>query len=404
MNRGITIQLGLFLLIAALCGVFVLNTLFGHQSLQPAMHVTVRMADAGGLAPTSDVTYRGVPVGKVDAVEVDARGIRLEISIDSAYRVPASTHARVSMDTPMAIQHLDLQPTDSNPPYLREGSVIRQGNTSKPLPLESLLVRFMNLADSLNTQDIATLSEALSSGLGGSEAELSRILNNTNEITQLLQEREPQIKNLLDKAPGVLNSVDAGNLRELASSMRELTQQAREQEPAIRDMLDTAPNVTAKVTTLLRNNEQSVSALMGNLVTTAQIVSTRTPALDAALYAVPNGLNEIAGMAHGDTADFYLVVSQGPVCYYGTQRRLPTDTSHREPELGWACAPDDNLSQRGAASRPRPSTTPQQAPVVPAPETTTPSAEEPFQLGSGGGQSSALGSRSWYSIYLQGVR
>lgn len=423
MTRAVLIQLALFLAIALVCAVFVANTVLGPQALTAPTRVTVRMADAAGLAPTSQVTYRGLRVGTVSDVRVSDNGddVRVELALDPGARIPASSKAMVSMDTPMGIQHLDLQGAEANPPYLRSGSVIQPENTSRPLPLETLLVHFSDLAKSVDGRDIAVLSESLSTGLNGTEPELQRILNNTRTLTELVEQREPQITNLLDQGPSLLGSADgtAGDLPQLAASMRELTGDVRKQEPAVRKLADTAPGTTKELVRLLNDNQQATGVLLGNMVSTGQIVSARTPALRESLVAVPQGLEDLGSIVHGNIADFYLVGAQGPVCYYDTPRRTATDTGPRELRTEWTCPAGKGLQQRGADSAPRPGgpTSPSAvhntaAPAPAAPITTYDPASKQivgppgqgFQLGSNGGQSSVLGPRSWYSIMLQGVR
>ncbi|GAA3359322.1 MlaD family protein [Saccharopolyspora gregorii] len=395
MSRAVLIQLVLFLVIGLGCAAFVLDTALGPRALGTPVRVAVRMPDAAGLAATSQVTYRGVRTGTVESVRIDpgGDGVTLRLLLDPGSRVPADTTARISMDTPMAVQHLDLRPGTGSPPYLRDGDVIGAERTSTPLPLETLLVRATDLAESIDPHDVRVLSEAAAE-LDGTAPQLRRILDGTRDLTRLAVEREPQLANLAEQGPALLDQADG--LPELAASVRELADQARAQEPALRHLAETAPGTTRAAADLLARGERDAGALLGNLLATGEVLGTHVPALRETMTALPRGLSDLASIVHGDVADFYLVAAQGPACYYGTERRPPTDTAPRAPRLDWSCAPGPGLEQRGADSAPRPRTPAAEPVRHPAPG--APAAAEPS---AGGG---VLGPRPWSSIMFQGVR
>src|SRR5690606_21604567 len=159
-NSLAVLQIALFLVIRAGCAYHVATNVLGPQDIRP-IEVTVRMPNSGGMATGSPVTYRGVPVGEVAGSEIDQEGVVLRLKIDPRQRIPASTRAVVSMDTPLALQHLDLQPADQAPPHLRDGSVIEADKTEAPLPLTAVLTEFAQLSDSLHEEDISVAAEAL---------------------------------------------------------------------------------------------------------------------------------------------------------------------------------------------------------------------------------------------------
>jgi phospholipid/cholesterol/gamma-HCH transport system substrate-binding protein len=396
MTRSVLVQLVLFVVIAVVCGVLLVGDVVGPRGLAAPMRITVPMVDASGLTVDSDVTYRGVPVGKVAAVRVsqDGTGVSVALEIDPKQRIPVSSKAMISMDSPIAIQHLDLQPASDDPPYLADGDSLAAGSDTRPLPLDTLLTHAMDLVESIDVNDLAIVSEALATGLNGAGPQLRQILANTSNLASMLDAHRDDITNLVNLAPELVGSTSGavGDLPELASSMRQLASQIRAHDPTIRRLLDAAPRTVDTLASTMSANQQAVNTLLGNLLITADVLSARTPALTELFTALPTGLGALASIVHGDFADFYFVVAQGPVCYYDTPRRLPTDTSPREPELGWHCPPDRNLSQRGAANAPRPTKgpTPAATGTDASPVTT--------------GTSAVRGPSSWYSILLQGVR
>lgn len=416
MSRAVLWQLVLFAAVGLGCGVFILQTVLGSQALAPPMRVQVRMPDAAGIAESSQVTYRGMSVGTVSDVAIgpDGRGVRLVLNVDAGQRIPASTRAEVSMDSPMAIKHLDLRPADDRPPYLRDGSVIGPQQTGRPLPLEKLLVDVDRTTRGINPDDVSAVSRALATGLNGAGPEARRIVDNTVQLNKLLREHEPQVTNLLEQGPDAVQALSGPqtDLPQLAASMRRLAERTHQQQPELEHLLGTAPGVTARTNDLIARNEQQTEQLLDGALDAARTLNGRVPALKEALTAVPKSTRSMASIVHGDIADFYLVAAQGPVCYYDTERRTPQETAPREPRLDQNCPAGDGRAQRGADSAP--------VPPVPVPESSghaessssdgppTPPGADRSEPATGGGagapRSSISGPRPWYSTLLQGVR
>ena len=408
-RRSVLIQMALFVVITLGCGYYVTTSVLDAQTFGDPIRVQVRMKEAAGLSAGGRVTYRGTEIGSISDIRIrhDGRGVLLRLSIRQGSEVPADSAVVVTVNSPIGIAHLDLRPRSAGAPYLDDSSVLGPGDVTRPPPLQRVLVDFMRLAESLPTEDLARLTESLSTGLNGLGDELSVLLDNAGTILGMADDQLARLRSIAADTRAFVDNANAsgGKIRELARSMRELTSGLREMEPAISELVRSAPEPVRAVTELMASSRSSVSTLLGNLVTTSRIVSVRTPALEQALISLPRTLRELAGIVHGGTANFYLVGTQGPVCYYKTDRRSPTETASRQPRLDWHCpGTSPTAQQRGAVNAPRPNAP---APVrEPASQTAqerrTP-AELPFDIGSAPPHR-VLGPRSWSSILLRGAK
>ncbi|GAA4616364.1 MCE family protein [Saccharopolyspora hordei] len=397
MNRRLVLaQLALFLVISVACTSYVITNVAGPGALRSPVRVTVRTPDAAAIAPSSQVTYRGVVVGTVSEVRLDPGGAAVELALHPGTLVPADSTAVISTATPLALQTVDLQPASDSGPYLHDGSTIDAARTRRPVPLDTLLVHFTELSEQLRPDDVAAVTEALATGLAGTGPELTRILDGTAVLLDTVREHRPQLDRLVSSSRR-LTGPDGDRIRELAAGLRSLAGQVREHQPQVEQLLDTAPSTTRRLTDLFARTDPATTALLGNLVTTGQIVTVRGPALDQLLISLPQALSGLGGVVHGDAADLHLVATQGPICASGTERRSPTRVEPREADLRWHCPADrPDLSQRGAANAPRPAMTTY--------DPATGDTPAGLQLGTAGGQATVLGPRSWYSVPLQGVR
>ncbi|MCP2251637.1 phospholipid/cholesterol/gamma-HCH transport system substrate-binding protein [Prauserella aidingensis] len=442
MSRLALAQLLVFALVAVACGYYVADRVFGPNATGESVTVTVHMPDTGGLRTGSQVTYRGVGVGEVSDVRIarDREGVEVVASLHPGTRIPADTDAVVTMESPMAILRLDFRPGDRSGPYLATGDTVTADRTRRPLPLEALLGNFVRLADTLPTEDLSVLAESLATGLQNATGDLDRILDDTDTLLRFGRSRTDQLERILDNGR-LLAESNGSRLREFASAMRDLSGGLRETAPRLRTLVRDVPEPAGRVTTLIERTEPSLGTLLGNLVTTTRLVGMRGPAVEQLLRSAPKAFRSLGDVVEGDTANFYLVGTLGPVCYNDTPRRAPQRTEPREPQWQWHCTPGQDLSQRGAQNAPRPDagmpTAPgsgsgsesgsaanadpgppaDHRPSASSPDTSSPSASSPdgatrdaatgdrapFTLGTTGGQAAVLGPRSWSSLLLQGV-
>ena len=95
--------------------------------------VKVHLAETGGLFTHSNVTYRGVSVGRVGPIGLTDDGVVAELRIDnSAPPIPTALQAVVANLSAVGEQYIDLRPTSTGAPYLGDGAVIEQPDTAHP--------------------------------------------------------------------------------------------------------------------------------------------------------------------------------------------------------------------------------------------------------------------------------
>src|ERR1700684_3277126 len=67
----------------------------------------VVLPQSGGLYRTANVTFRGITIGTVTAVEPTERGARATMSIDNGYQIPTDTSANVHSVSAIGGPHRD---------------------------------------------------------------------------------------------------------------------------------------------------------------------------------------------------------------------------------------------------------------------------------------------------------
>lgn len=400
-------QISLFLAISLVAAIYVAVNAIGADSVAPKNVYSVLMDDAGGISPHSPVSYRGIIVGEVDDVisRPGDNGVKVTMSVLERVKIPKNTQIAVAQDTPVALKHIDLRPSSDKGPYLADGDTVGPQRTSRPLALEQLLVNLMKLTDSIDIDDVTVIADELGTGLAGTAPHLEKLADNTFAMVDKFVELQPTAKNLIDNSAELLEASggESGRLVRIAKSLATVSKQIRKATPDGLKLARQVSPLAKRVVPLLRENQPALSVLLANLVTPAQIISARTPALRHGLVVIPEGFRELATIGNGDTANFEFVVTQGGLCYYDNKRRTPQDVAPREPKLTYHCP--SKLPIRGAANAPRPGAA--EYPVITSADPATGRAALPggetIRMGSNGGQSSVLGAQSWTAVFLHGI-
>jgi phospholipid/cholesterol/gamma-HCH transport system substrate-binding protein len=368
-------------------------------------------AEAGGIFANAPVTYRGVPVGRVDAVGLIDGGVRAELRLDRGVRVPADLRAVVAHRSAVGEQYVDLRPDTDTGPYLRDGSVIPRDRTGTPLAPEALLANLDALVGSVNPADLAVVVDELGTAFEGNELALRRILDASDALLAEAGANLPQTIELLRDGRTVLRTQQesAGDLRRWADGLARLAATVRGSDADLRRLLADGPPAATELVGLLHDLDPTVGTLLGNLVTVNGIAARRLPGIEQLLVVYPLTVAGAYTVTPGDgTAHFGLVinVNDPPSCvYHGNTRCSAADESR-------------GSSVRGAGNAPRPGGTDPKAPLPadpvqpagspvagfdPATGLAVGPQGTPLQFGATGGQYQLAGDQSWKQLLLAGL-
>ncbi|MDQ0763261.1 MCE family protein [Streptomyces canus] len=376
---------------------------------------TVRadFADSGGIYSGAEVTYRGVPVGRVGALRLtgsDGVSVSLDIK-DGAPHIPADTLAVVANRSAVGEQYVDLQPRTSHGPYLLDGSSIPRGSTRVPLPTTDLVLSLDRLVNSVGKDDLRVTVDELGKAFSGTGPNLSRLVDSGNALVESASDSLPQTISLIEDSRKVLKTqADQGSsIKSFAHDLAALSAQLKSSDGDLHKLIGNATPAAQQVNSLLKSTGPRLSVLLANLISGGQVTQAHLPGVEQTLVTFPAVVAGSYTVVPGDgTTHFGLVVNADdpPPCTqgYGTTQRDPADTSTRGANTDARCtAPrGSKTSVRGAQNAPGASAASgganQTAYVTPYdPETGTATGPDgrPVEIGSTGGQQAVFGKESW---------
>jgi phospholipid/cholesterol/gamma-HCH transport system substrate-binding protein len=296
-TRTVKIQLLVFGIVT-IAAVSMLLARFGGlgQLLEPPYLVHAHFARAGGIFPRAEVDLLGTPVGIVrDLGLADNGDVIATLAIDHHVRLPADTTAAVADKSAIGEQYVALTPHTDRGPGLADGSVIPTSRTSTPLPVEQLLGNLDALAASVPRDALRTDLVELSRGFGGTGNDLHHLLDQSDALVRTnLDNLHDQI-DLIDDAATVLDTQTAQGPRisTLSIQLAGLTGHLRMLNPTVAALLDKGTQAGGRVSGLVRDNREALTALLDNLVTITHVATPRQAALRKTLAILPWGLQSL---------------------------------------------------------------------------------------------------------------
>jgi phospholipid/cholesterol/gamma-HCH transport system substrate-binding protein len=363
LTRATSLKLTAFALIGAAVIGFVWLHYAGlgrYLGLRGYYVVKLDLADAGGIFPNADVTYRGVSVGRVGTMRLTGTGIEADLNIsDSAPPIPAHLHAVVADLSAVGEQYVDLRPIQAGGPYLAAGSVIPRTATSLPLPVTSLLLSVNSLATSLPLKQLRQLTDELATGFGGQGSNLAALIDGNYALARAADSTATHINALVRDARQVLATqiAETGALQSFGSNALSLARQLASSNASVRELLIAGPQAAAQVADLLTETNPSLGALIANLLTTSEVTLTRGKALDELLSALPADIAIGSTVISNKGSEFGLALTffnPLPCVYPGTTYRNGLDASPAAVNTAARCAlpASSGVDVRGSAHAP----------------------------------------------------
>jgi virulence factor Mce-like protein len=218
--------------------------------------ITAYFDKAIGIYQGSDVRILGVPVGKVDSVTPMGDQVKVVMSVDRKYSIPADAEAAQITPSVVSDRYIQLTPVYTGGPKMERNATIPKERTATPVEVDRLY------------KSIAELSDAL--GPNGA--------NKDGAVNQLVRTSAANL---------------AGNGDALANSLTQLSHAASYLSDARGDIFGTVKNLQIFVHTLAVNDSQ-VREFNAQLADLAGFLASERTDLGQALNLLSVALGDVA--------------------------------------------------------------------------------------------------------------
>ena len=266
------------------------------------VHAT--LPTSGGLFEGSEVTYRGVKIGKVSKMTATEGGVKLDLALEDSAKVPLDSPVFVHNLSAVGEQYLDFEPADDQGPFAKDGDTIKGSADSLPVDEADLLVELDSFVNSVDQKSLQVTIKELGAMFKDTGVPLQRLLDSGGQFVDAAAANSDATIALLNNALGVLRTQqDNGeNIRSFSRNLKLLTDTLRTSDNDLRGVLDHTPGTAREVTKLMQDLEPTLPILLANATSVGQVVVSHLPGVEQLLVTFPY---VIASGSTGTPADGY---------------------------------------------------------------------------------------------------
>ncbi|MBF6333683.1 MCE family protein [Nocardia transvalensis] len=183
-------------------GVYSIPLPGGADTGDHPLHIDIRFDDVLDLVPQSAVKVEGVPVGRVDKIDVAPDGWTASVHtvVNSSVKLPANARAEVKQSNLLGEKFIELSaPTqDAAPETLKDGAVIPVDRTRHATEIEQVLGALSLLLNGGGVAQLQPIVVELNKALSGREDKVRSLLEQANTLIDGLNKQVDDIQRALD--------------------------------------------------------------------------------------------------------------------------------------------------------------------------------------------------------------
>ncbi|WP_104524769.1 MCE family protein [Blastococcus atacamensis] len=288
----------------AAAAALVLLAALGWTILRPAgqYRVTAYFAETVGLYPGSEVRVLGIAIGTIDDVVPLGDRVRVEMSIDDDYDVPADANAIVLAPSLVSDRYVQFAPVYDGGPKLEDGADIPMDRTAIPVELDAVYGALDELSAALGpngANENGALSDLVDVGaanLEGNGDALNRTLTGFSQAVETLADNREDLFGSLENLQtftSALASIDAqvGMFNDNMAAVADLLASEREDLAEAVTLLNDA---LADVAGFVRDNTALLTTNVNRLADVTLVLVQQRNALAEVLDVAPAALSNLA--------------------------------------------------------------------------------------------------------------
>ena len=230
-------------------------------------NLIVSFETAAGLDPKANVKMAGVPVGKVEAIELEGTRARLVLRIREGVQIPIDSVVSIQTQGFLGEKYVEIFPGEDTSRNLPPGG--RVTNTIPSANLDEILRKVSTIAG-----DLKSFTNTLSETLGTEEGKkaLSDIVQNIRETSEVLrtvvagnEERLNRILANVDTLSADMQEISSANkedLRVMIANLRSFSETLKNEAPGLARNLQ---EMSEQVSGVVGENRENIRESIANI-------------------------------------------------------------------------------------------------------------------------------------------
>jgi phospholipid/cholesterol/gamma-HCH transport system substrate-binding protein len=241
--------------------------------------VKAQFRDVLDLVPQSGVKVNEVPVGRVEAITLAQDGWTAEVtmSVNGSVQLPGNSLARLRQSSLLGEKYIELAAPDDGKEQgkLGDGGYIGLDRTNRNTEVEEVLGALSMLLNGGGVEQLRTIANELNQVADGNEPQLKALLANTNKLVSDLDARRGDITRALDGLNKLSGTLD-GQKDKIAKVIDEIgpgLQVLSDQRPQLVTLLNNLDQLSGVAVDTIDKSKADVIADLKALTPTLQKLS-----------------------------------------------------------------------------------------------------------------------------------
>jgi len=303
--------------------------------------LTVDFDTAAGLEPKSDVKMAGVPIGKVEGIELAGNRARLVLRIQEGIRIPIDSVGTIQTQGLLGEKYVEILPGKDTQRNLPAGGQV--ANTLAPTNLDEMVRKLSAIGD-----DVKKFTESLSSTFGTEEGKkaLGDILRDVRATTAVLrtvvtgnEQRLARIVANIDRLSADLSDISSSNkedVRATIANLRAFSDTLKNEAPALVRKLE---EMSTGVSGVVADNRENLKESIENLKVASARLDNTLDAAGRVMAKIDRGEGTLGMLVNDNTAHGSLTDTlEGINKYVRKSEQLKTFVDYR---LEWQQEPSE---------------------------------------------------------------
>jgi phospholipid/cholesterol/gamma-HCH transport system substrate-binding protein len=272
--------------------------------------LTVDFDSASGLEPKSDVKMAGVPIGKVEDIQLVGNRARLVLRIRDGIKIPIDSVGTIQTQGLLGEKYVEILPGKDVQRNLPAGGQV--ANTQSPTNLDDMVRKLSAIGD-----DVKKFTESLSSTFGTEEGKqaLADILRDVRATTASLrtvvtgnEQRFARILANIDRLSADLSEISSANkedVRATIANLRALSDTLKNETPGLARKLE---EMSEGVSGVVADNRENLKESIKNLKAASARLDNTLDAAGRVMAKIDRGEGTLGMLvndnsAHGSLTD-----------------------------------------------------------------------------------------------------
>jgi phospholipid/cholesterol/gamma-HCH transport system substrate-binding protein len=242
------------------------------------------LGDAGSLVSGEQITVAGTRVGAITALHLEGDHVRMDFTVRPGVHLGSLTGLAVKVLSPLGQEYVQL--TSAGPGQLAPGATIPESRTVGTQTILSTLNRTGQVLGAINDQQVSQSLKVLDQDLSGtSPAATAAVISGLGRLSNVIVGRQSELAALVNEANTVTATLNAhrGQLIDLIGQGNLILQVVQERQADIKQVLDATTALSNEVSGIITNKQADLSALLTNLDTAAGVLAKDSGTLTNAL-------------------------------------------------------------------------------------------------------------------------